>query len=140
MAEVGRAAVSDARSAVPPDLGGDHRFSGWPRAELDVKFSHHRTPGAVTVHPTRRGSGPWRVAEEGRNQNKFQGPSINVRTGETYRTKKGAISRRRHRRRRWNGTTEGKDTWSDAERLMAARTPQRVAQGLNRLIRETMRF
>jgi hypothetical protein len=133
MTGVGVKAVRDARSALPPDLGGDHKFSGWA-ADLGVKATPHRAKPGVTVHPDKRGSGPWRVAEEGRNQNKFQGPSINVRTGETYRTKKGTISRRRHRRRRWNGTTEGKDTWSDAVTIMNRKLPAHVRSEMAKLV------
>jgi hypothetical protein len=143
MAEVGRGAVRDARSALPPDLGGDHKFSGWA-ADLDVKFTPHRNASSVTVHPTRRGAGPWRVAEQGRNQGNasgFAGPGINRQTGETARTKSGGIRKQRARKaRRWNGRTAGKNTWSDAERLMADRTPPRVARGLARLIRDTRRL
>jgi hypothetical protein len=138
MTAVGAGAVRDARSAVPPDLGGDHQFSGWPKAQLDVKFTPHRTRPGVTVHPTQRGAGPWRVAEQGRNQGNasgIAGPGINRRTGETARRADGTVRRQRARRaRRWNGRTDGKGTWSDAVGIMGRKLPARVRSETAKLV------
>jgi hypothetical protein len=142
MTAVGAKGIRDARAAVPPDLGGDHRFSGWNVA-LGVKASPHRGAPGVTVHPDQRGAGPWRVAEQGRNQGNasgFAGPGINRRTGETARTKSGGIRRQRARRgRRWNGRTQGKGTWSDAVAIMNRKLPAHVRSEMAKLVIKALR-
>ena len=117
-----------ATRAAAADLGGDAAFSGWGgkgggRIPLTVRFTMHGGGSpSLTIHRDGRSAGPWRVAEEGRNQGNaggFSGPGIGVSSGVTARTKSGAIRKVRARKaRRWNGTTAGKGTWTDAVNLM----------------------
>ena len=135
----------EAKRAVAADLG-DQSMSGWRRGKpinLETKASFSSQANTVTIHRTRESAGPWRVAEEGRNQGNasgFSGPGINRRTGLTARTKSGAVRKvRAVKARRWNGTTRGKDTWSDARALMDKSVPkamwdQQIAE-LKRVIR-----
>ena len=127
MTKVGVALKPLGRDAASRDLGSDAKFSGWPKAALEVAFSPHRQPGGITFHRAGRSAGPWRVAEFGRNQGDasgFAGPGVNRRTGETLRTASGGVRRvRGARSRKWNGRTRGKGTWSEAERLIGSRAP-----------------
>jgi len=90
--------------------------------------------------PTARSAGPWTVAEQGRNQGNaggFFGPGINATTGLTARTKSGKVRKVRARAlRRWNGTTRGRDTASDAVALMEREMPKLAEQGVKRVIRK----
>lgn len=111
------------------DLGGDRAFGGWKRGNpiaLDTQIKARK--GGHVLLPTRSSAGPWTVAEQGRNQGNasgFSGPGINTRTGLTSRTKSGAIRKVRARAsRRWNGTTEGKGTASDAVGQMDRALPK----------------
>ncbi|HEY3484615.1 MAG TPA: hypothetical protein VGK49_04480 [Ilumatobacteraceae bacterium] len=120
--EVGVAAKRDAQDAARPDLGGDARFSGWPRVgALEARYSHHRDGSGITIHRAPRSAGPWRVAEEGRNRG--EGPPAPA-----------GLRRGRRRGRRWNGRTAGKNTWTDAENLIAARTPRRVEKAVEVMV------
>jgi hypothetical protein len=118
-------AQSIATAAASADLGGDPKFSGWqPRLDLQVK-----TVGdGALVYPSRSSAGPWTVAEKGRNQGNasgFSGPGINARTGATARRKDGSVRKVRSRGgRRWNGTTAGKRTASDAIAKINAQLPK----------------
>lgn len=66
MTGVGVEAKGDAFKAVAADLGGDDRFSGWSKAPLGTRFNHVGE-GRIAFGPTKRGAGPWTVAERGRN-------------------------------------------------------------------------
>ena len=127
MAEEGRRIANRAASR---DLGGDRAFSGWARGNriaLDTHLKAGRNESTLLI-PTRASAGPWTVAEQGRNQGNargFAGPGINRRTGITSRTKSGGLRRvRATRGRRWNGTTQGKGTASDAAKVMERELPK----------------
>lgn len=122
---MGKEAKKIAEKAASADLGGDPQFSGW-RPKLDTRYDIVR-PGAIVLHGTRRSAGPWRVAEEGRNQQ--AGP----RLADSTMTPTGR--RRRGRRRRWNGQTVGKDTWSDAVSDMDRAIPKVVDKKVRTAIR-----
>lgn len=109
------------------DLGGDSRFSGWSGrdlADLQIKRGRGAKSTAHWLFPTRKSGGPWKVAERGRNRGDvrgrggvqiFIGPSIDRKTGETFRTKTGKVRMTRTRRSsRWSGYTSGKLTASRA--------------------------
>lgn len=119
-----------AASAARHDLGGDRAFSGWTRSQRIPLDTRTRTVsgGATLITPTRSSAGPWTVAERGRNQGNaggFAGPGINTRTGLTARTKSGAVRKVRARQaRRWNGTTIGKRTATDATTVMERVLPK----------------
>lgn len=66
MTGVGVAAKADAFKAAAADLGGDDVFSGWAKAPLGTRFQHSGQ-GRISFGPTKRGAGPWTVADRGRN-------------------------------------------------------------------------
>lgn len=136
---MGRRAQKLAEQAASADLGGDPMMSGWKVAELKTR-TRRLADGATMLTPTARSAGPWTVAEQGRNQGNaggFAGPGINTTTGLTARTKSGKVRKVRARAlRRWNGTTRGKDTASDAVALMEREMPKLAEQGVKRVIRK----
>lgn len=118
-----------ATKAAVADLGANAAFDHWHKRgggdviPLTVRFTMHGgNRPSLTMHRDGKSAGPWRVAEQGRNQGNvagFAGPGINHRTGVTARTKSGNLRKTRiTKARRWNGRTDGKDTWSDAIKLM----------------------
>jgi hypothetical protein len=136
------AAQSIANRHASRDLGSDRAFSGWTRAnrvQLDTQIRRVRGD-AHLLTPTRSSAGPWTVAEQGRNQGNasgFAGPGINTRTGITSRTKSGAIRKVRSRRaRRWNGTTQGKRTATDATTEMTRELPKIADIGVRLALRK----
>ncbi len=131
-----------AAKAAAHDLGGDRAFSGWNRhgrIPLDTVIRPARD-GNTLLTPTKGSAGPWTVAEFGRNQGNaggFAGPGINTRTGITSRTKSGGVRRVRARRaRRWNGTTQPKDTASEAIRVMDRVLPPIADEAVTKVIRK----
>lgn len=122
--QVGERAKRIAAQAAAADLGGNDSFSGWRRGnpiELATKYRTLRKPNqGVVVSPTKTSAGPWTVAESGRNRGAggFAGPGVNRRTGRTSAGVRAGTSRvarfRGGSRKRWNGTTDGKRTASDA--------------------------
>ncbi len=131
-----------ANQAASRDLGGDRAFSGWRRGApipLDTQIRNGRD-GATLLTPKRASAGPWTVAEFGRNQGNapgFSGPGINRATGITSRTKSGGVRRVRARQsRRWNGTTQGKGTASEAVKDMDAKLPKIAEKGVKAVTRK----
>ena len=123
------------------DLGSDRAFSGWKRGDpipLDTHIKTTRSNGAVLLPEF---AGGWTTAEKGRHHEggvgRFQGPSINMRTGRTGRTKSGGIRAGRARSGvRWNGMTEGKHTASDAVKAMERELPKIADDGVRRVLRK----
>lgn len=141
MGKLGDEAVKkDVPKAAAADLGGDDRFSGWkgPRFEAEVK---HQGPGSIVVQPKPRSRGMVRVAQSGRNQGNasgFAGPGLNVRTG---RRSRGGIRQTGVRRSaRWNGRTQPKHTWDDAEKIIDRETPKRVDEEVTRVKRKAFGY
>lgn len=137
---MGRRAQKLAEQAASADLGGDPKFSGWKVAELKTR-TRRLADGATLLSPASpAAAGGWTVASDGRNQGNaggFFGPGINATTGLTARTKSGKVRKVRARAlRRWNGTTRGKDTASDAVALMEREMPKLAEQGVRRVIRK----
>lgn len=127
---IGRMAKESAQEAAVGDLGSDGRFSGWKRGapyELATRYDIIG-PGRVSFHPSKRGAGPWTVAEHGRRSS--EGPSI----ASSSLTPTGRKSRRRQRRN--NGRTAGKATASDALELIDRRLPRLVDGYVGRAIRK----
>lgn len=140
--EVGRAAKKIAANAASADLGGDPKFSGWaPKLDTQYRSLRGRSQGVV-IMPTRSSAGPWTVAETGRNQGEtgaFVGPGVNRKTGTTARSKSGAVRRvRATKAKRWNGTTKGKNTATDAVREFERQIPQIVRKGILALNRKVL--
>jgi hypothetical protein len=123
-----------ARRAASNDLGGDPKFSGW-KPELDTQVTV-KADGSSVLGPTRSSAGPWTVAQSGRNRGNASGvfgpaaPRFN---------KNGAVRKVRARKaRRWNGTTDGKQTADDAVRMIESDAEiRRLAEdGLRRATRQ----
>jgi hypothetical protein len=123
-----------AAKAADADIGGS--FSGWNRGkpiELATQVRAGREFSAILT-PTKSSAGPWTVAEKGRNQGNaggFSGPGVNRRTGVTSRTASGALRKvRTTKARRWNGTTVGKKTASEATAAMEREIPKVAHKGV----------
>ena len=143
MPKVGVALRPYAWKAATRDVGTKRAFSGWRRnagIRLNVDYSVHTRNVGLTMHRENRSAGPWRVAEEGRNRrvNAFHGPGINRRKGggtlpnavaSRARGTPTFVARKFKGRKRWNGTTKGKDTWSHAAELMAEQAPRLINKG-----------
>ena len=134
MEVIGRETKGDIVEAVKGDLG-DTSMSGWRRGKpipivgrYDVVSDHE-----IDMTPMPRGRGPMRVLEQGRNQGNsggLAGPGIiqkGENAGTTARNKNGSLRKVRARKaKRYNGRTQGKNTWSDATQLMERRVPIRI--------------
>lgn len=133
-------------SAVRGDIG-DLSMSGWRRGKPIAISSHVEVEGeTIVVRPGtvdnawRRGKGPMRVLEDGRNSSGvggFHGPGVvqrsgkNYQAGETARTASGKLRKvRTHKKRRWNGYTAGRGTWSDALVGLNRELPAAAAEAL----------
>lgn len=140
MTRVGEAAQKDADAAARADLGGDPAFSGWPRVTLSTELKHP-AEGQVQLQPPGKARGPWRVAESGRNADgqaalrTTRSGTLQRRSGTRVRKTDGARVDK-WRRTKWNGTTAGKGTWSDAEAVIERETPKRVDDEIKRAIRD----
>lgn len=113
--DLGVAAKKDTEDAVRRDLG-DLSMSNWRRgrpiaigARFDIK-----NPTTAAVLPAPRARGPFKVLEQGRSAGMSRGT--------------------RRRASRTVGSTRGKRTWSDAERLIEQRTPKRAMDAMTALI------
>jgi hypothetical protein len=123
LTEVGMAAKEDVESAVRGDLG-DTSMSNWRRGSpFEIAGRFDVSGSTVTVLPTPRSRGPWRVLEDGRSG----GASTDlVLVG---RTRKNGTRRAKSRGRN-QGRTRGKNTWTDAERLIEKKFPDRALDAL----------
>lgn len=120
-----------AAQRVSSDIGGN-TFSGWPKAPIGFEFKMQGDDG-LKFGPNSRGKGPLRVAESGRHpgaSGPVQGPlQPNV-------TKSGRLSKRQKSRKRWNGTTRGKSTWTSTVNEFDRVLPPKLAQSITKGIRE----
>lgn len=123
---LGKMAKEEATKAASADLGGDPKFSGWAPT-LDTAYDIIG-PGRVLFKPKRRSAGPWRVAEDGRNQ--AEGPRlVGPRLTQTGRVSKA-------RQKRWNGRTKGKGTATDALAAIDKKVPGVVDKQIGRAVRK----
>ena len=138
-----------ADEVIRADLG-DTSMSGWPRGNpielgLRAKKLSGRTHGVI-FFPARHVAGPLTVRQRGRNrvgagglERSFSGPAMNHRTGVTARNRRtGNLIRRRSRRRRWNGTTDGKGTGDRITSRLQRELPDVVIEGVAELTRRTI--
>jgi hypothetical protein len=135
--KVGRRMQRLAEAAASADLGGNDSFSGWRRGNpipLDTTFQPLKDGKGIVFHPTKRGAGPWTVAEFGRGGG-FQGPGVSASTGLTRRGKRGNVLRPR-KFKKYSGTTAGKDTASDAIATFDQVVPNLIRQGVLEVIDE----
>lgn len=135
--KMGKQAQKIARRAAANDLGGDPAFSGWGR--LGTKLIDKRDI-AILAPASRLDAARWTVAQEGRNAaggigGRFQGPGVNMRTGNTSRRRDGGITIRRRGAVRWNGVTAGKNTADDAAAAMDDELPPIAERGVKLALR-----
>ena len=130
--------VPEVKAAVVAELGDDS-MSGWRRhAAIPIGGTAFVRKSSVMVVRDRTSAGMMRVLEQGRNQGNaggMAGPGVSA-DGTTRRTKSGAVRKVANRsglmvgdgrvRRKWNGRTKGKDTWSDALARMKRAAPGHV--------------
>ena len=143
LARVGKAVQVEIEKAVTADIG-DTSMSGFKRGAPIAITGTSRliSDHAVLVEPVKQAKGPMAVLERGRNQGNasgFSGPGISA-DGTTRRTKSGAVRKTRARRgRRWNGTTEGKNTMAEASQAIKNRAPELIAKEVNKVIARRLR-
>lgn len=117
------------------------------------KFHHWDIPIVVSAKPTGtsglvfapvgRSRGPERVAEQGRHQGSARGvsgPGISQKTGLTSRTKSGGLRKVRGRKgKRWNGRTEGKETWTKTVEEFSRILPPKLQSSFLKAMEEVFR-
>lgn len=110
-------AKGDADEVVATDVGADYAMSNWRRNKpIPIHVRYDLTgPHQVTVHPTPRSKGPWRVLEEGR-QASYRGQVF------FYTAKNGKT---RHRYSKGASASPAKHTWTKAVVLMSMRAQRR---------------
>jgi len=141
--QVASESVGDVQDAVRSDIG-DLSMSGWVRGkpiELKAMVARDSKPGEAAVVPFGRTVGQFRVLESGRNSDGgaggFQGPGINFRTGRTSARARATGKGGSTKGRRWNGRTEGKQTWSDARELIGQNLGKRSSKALHQVMTKT---
>jgi len=125
----------DINAAVQGDLG-DQSMSGWRRGKpIQVKGAFRVEGSVVLMVPT--APGPMRALQSGRNQGNsggMAGPGVSS-DGTTQRNTNGTLKKVRARKaKRWNGRTDGKDTWDDATAIMVREVPGRYAREVHKAI------
>lgn len=108
---VALAAKNDALDALDADLPA-RKFTHW-RPKLGVGFE---VTSEATAEVKPRPSGPWRVLDQGR-------------------TRGSKFVRKRRRVIGW-GPTKGHDTWATAGHVIEQKTPERVDEGVQHIIRK----
>ena len=116
-------------------------MSGWRRGSpIQVVGTFRAGPSSVFMSAGKAG-GPMRVLQDGRNQGNgggMAGPGVS-KDGTTRRNKDGSVRKTRARKAsRWNGTTQGKDTWSDAAAAMADKAPRLVFVQVGKTLSKTL--
>lgn len=136
MSRVGVAAKADVDEAARRDLGADRAFSGWKyrggSGRRPVLTSGFEQPTSSRLVLTPRPSGPWVVAEHGRNATsapKASGAKRRRRVA-TYRTPWGLRSFASDKPLRIRGTA-GKGTWTTAVRLVEERSAERAVEAIS---------
>ena len=123
---VGVAAKGDASQAFAADWGHGDKFHHWNAPATTAFNPVDGSPGQIKFGASGKGMGPWVVAQIGRHQGVGDEMTVKFRPVVAKYKKNGQLSKRQPRRRKWNGTTEGRDSWSDAEAAIGDKTPGRV--------------
>jgi hypothetical protein len=121
------------RGAATTKVGADLMMTrGWSQPG-PLRLSFKVDGESLLMHRSGRSAGPWRVAEEGRNQGNaagFSGPGINVKTGKTTRNTNGSMRKVRARKaKRFNGTTQGFGTWTATAAAFDQQAAKLVTKG-----------
>lgn len=132
LAKVGKLAERDVADAIRADLG-DLSMSGWKdKAGSAIELGGHAfvlsdhevevNPGTTGGANWRKGKGPMRVLEQGRQQY----AAGDRRQSGTYASKRTGLTTAKTRKvKRSTGATAGKGTWTDATRVMEREMPKR---------------
>lgn len=127
LTKVGVLSKADINEAVRNDLG-DLSMSGWRRGnpiEVAGRFDVQGTK--LEMSPAKPARGPMRVLEQGREQ-RTKGDRVESGLG---RARKDGTRRMRYRTAKRNaGRTQGKDTWTDATKIMERKMPDRYERAL----------
>lgn len=98
------------------------------------------TTEGLIFAPQGRSHGPEKVAEQGRhrgNAGGFAGPGVNKKTGATARNKSGGVRNvKAVKGKRWNGTTEGKKTWTKTTAEFSRTLPPKLQSSFVRAVSE----
>ena len=131
MAAIGRDMEAAHLAIVEAALHGKDSFSGWPKAPLIAKAMP--IDGGLRFAPVGRAAGPERVLQQGRHAGMFgamQGPTA------PKMLKSGKYSKRKQGHRKWNGTTQGKDTWTKTVEEFTTLIPPKLKTGYTAAIAE----
>ena len=112
---VGLMAKASVQMTGAASLGGDYKFSRWPKAsELQVKYQLTKKPGGVVIHRAPRSAGPWRVAEEGV---KAQTKGDKLEAG-FRKNKNGTVVQKYKKSKRTTKGTGGQGSWTAFEAIV----------------------
>ena len=112
---VGLMAKASVQMSGAASLGGDYKFSRWPKAsELQVKYQLTKKPGGVVIHRAPRSAGPWRVAEEGV---KAQTKGDKLEAG-FRKNKNGTVVQKYKKSKRTTKGTGGQGSWTAFEAIV----------------------
>ena len=135
--EAGKKLKKLPEKAAEADIG-DNSMSAWRRGKpipLQARYDVEDRASLV-IKPTPRSRGPWRVMEDGRQA----AGAGTLRSGGIRRRKSdGVLSTRLRVRRRTVGAMAGKDTWSDAERMVFDEAPRLISEAKVKQIRAIFR-
>lgn len=144
-AAVAKESVDDVAAAVKADIG-DTSMSGWRRGkpiEMRGMVDKVAPVGQAWIVPYGRTAGPLRVMESGRNAHGgaggFQGPGVNRSTGRTSARARATGRGGSTTARRYNGQTRGKQTWTDAHRLVKRGLPSRSSREFRKILSSIFR-
>ena len=129
MHKAGKKGKGLADKAVAADIG-DMSMSGWRRSKpIEIKSRYDMLgESGLMIRPARSAVGPMRVLESGRNSAagpRMTGPRL-LKSGKASKAKQ----------KRYNGRTDGKGTWSDAEDAMNKELPDIVAKAVREQYRK----
>lgn len=111
---VGLMAKASVQMTGAASLGGDYKFSRWPKAsELQVKYQVS-DKGRVVIHRAPRSAGPWRVAEEGV---KAQTKGDRLEAGFRH-NKNGTVVQKYKKSKRTTKGTGGQGSWTAFEAIV----------------------
>lgn len=117
----------DVLKEVENDVGSDRKMSGW-RPKFNARYDL-TGPGVATIRAVP--PGPWKVLEDGR-RNGVTLPKRKRR--KVYRTPRGLRTATKEKPFTLGGTT-GKGTFRKAQTVIARKTPDRIRDETNKLLK-----
>jgi hypothetical protein len=124
---VGLMAKASVQMTGAASLGGDYKFSRWPKAsELQVKYQLTKKPGGVVIHRAPRSAGPWRVAEEGV---KAQTKGDKLEAG-FRKNKNGTVVQKYKKSKRTTKGTGGQGSWTAFEAIVIPKASKLLVKEL----------